>query len=311
MGIEFRSAARSPLQPLSATIPDGFVVGVVGANGSGQEQLARLAGGLDLPSSGEILAREPRRFIGPEDTLEFEGSETLIVYHALAFQDAFSRAQAAVGLEKLRRRKGAALLVSNEPELLVSLCDEIWWLDSGRLMARGNPREMLDCYQRSVMKRLRAWGETVSGVIPPVMRRGDGRAQLIAFETLDENDRHTTVWQSGTMVGVRVSVRFEQPVEDPVVGILIRTRVGLDVYGTNSELENVKLGPCASGDVRTVTFRFLCTLCPQECTITAASHDPDGVWHDWIEEGLMLEITDNRYTAGVANLRARVEVIPR
>ncbi len=309
MAIEFREAAVSPLQPLSATVPDGFVVGVIGDVGSGQQQLARLAGGLDLPSTGEVLAGEPRRFLGPSDALKFDGAQTLVFDHALAFQDTFARSQAAFNIEKLRRRKGAALLVSHEAELLVSLCDEIWWLDAGQLAARGNPREMLDCYQRSVMKRLRAWGRTISGGIPPVMRRGDGRAQLIAFETLDEHDRSTTVWQAGTTVGVRVKVQFEQPVDDPVVGILIRTRVGLDVYGTNTQLENVKLGPCAAGDVRTVTFRFLCTLCPQECTITAASHDPDGVWHDWIEDGLMLEVTDSRYTAGVTNLKAHVEVI--
>ena len=116
------------------------------------------------------------------------------------------------------------------------------------------------------------------------------------------------MWQAGTNVAVRITVRFEHPVDDPVVGMLIRTRVGLEVYGTNTQLENVKLGPCAAGDVITVTFRFLCTLCPQECTITAASHDPDGVWHDWIEDGVMIEVTDTRYTAGVTNLKARVEV---
>jgi len=42
--------------------------------------------------------------------------------------------------------------------------------------------------------------------------------------------------------------------------------------------------------------------------LTAASHDPDGVWHDWIEDAIAFSVTDERATAGVANLRARVEV---
>jgi lipopolysaccharide transport system ATP-binding protein len=49
-----------------------------------------------------------------------------------------------------------------------------------------------------------------------------------------------------------------------------------------------------------------CDLCPQEYTLTAASHDPDGVWHDWIEDAVAFTVADSRYTAGVANLRATV-----
>jgi lipopolysaccharide transport system ATP-binding protein len=115
-------------------------------------------------------------------------------------------------------------------------------------------------------------------------------------------------WASGSPAAVRVQVRFEQAVEDPVVGIMLRTRIGMEVYGTNTELEKVKLGPVAAGETRTVRFDFVCRLCPQEYTITAASHDPDGVWHDWMEDALAVLVTDTRYTAGVANLGARVVV---
>jgi len=93
-------------------------------------------------------------------------------------------------------------------------------------------------------------------------------------------------------------------VEDPVVGMMIRTRIGLNVYGTNTELEKLRLGPCAPGDALEISFGFRCELCPQEYTLTVASHDPDGVWHDWLEDALAFSVSDTRYTAGVANLRA-------
>jgi lipopolysaccharide transport system ATP-binding protein len=130
----------------------------------------------------------------------------------------------------------------------------------------------------------------------------------VAIETLDGQGRPSLVWQSGERVSVRVQVRFAQDVSDPVVGIMIRTRIGLEVYGTNTEAENVRLGPCRAGDVLAVTFTFACNLCPQEYTLTAASHDADGVWHDWLEEALTFRVTDSRPTAGVANLRASVSV---
>jgi lipopolysaccharide transport system ATP-binding protein len=97
-------------------------------------------------------------------------------------------------------------------------------------------------------------------------------------------------------------------VEDPVIGIMIRTRIGLNVYGTNTELEQQKNGSLGAGDRLEVTFRFRCDLCPGEYTVTSASHDPDGTAHDWIDNAVAVIVTDSRYTAGVANLRANVEI---
>ena len=90
------------------------------------------------------------------------------------------------------------------------------------------------------------------------------------------------------------------------------TRIGFEVFGTNTELEKLKLGPCLKGVTLRVTFTLPCNLCAQEYSVTAASHDPDGVWHDWMEDAVAFSVADNRYTAGVANLRAEVgfEVMP-
>ena len=55
-----------------------------------------------------------------------------------------------------------------------------------------------------------------------------------------------------------------------------------------------------------VAFRFACLLCPHEYTVTAASHDKDGVWHDWVEDGVAVAVSDSRYTAGVARLVSEV-----
>ena len=33
---------------------------------------------------------------------------------------------------------------------------------------------------------------------------------------------------------------------------------------------------------------------------------PDGVWHDWMEDAVAFQVADTRYTAGVANLRAKI-----
>ena len=52
------------------------------------------------------------------------------------------------------------------------------------------------------------------------------------------------------------------PCADPVVGIMIRTRIGLNVYGTNTELEQLKLGPCLPGATARTRLRLLVRALP-------------------------------------------------
>lgn len=303
MALAFRRVSAPPLREFDAAAPDGAVIGIIGETGAGKGTLLRLAAGVDRAASGSVEAPKGR-LLGPDDALALDAVPLLAIEHTFARQDAAARERAAVGLDRLRRGGSTVLVVSHEEELLRRLADEIWWLHEGRLAGRGDPGEMLAAYRKHVAAKVRAWGETEKAALSPRMRRGDGRAEVVRVETIGENGCPTMVWRSGELAVARVTVRFRDAVADPVIGMMIRTRIGLNVYGTNTELERLKLGPRAAGDTIQVTFAFRCELCPEEYTLTIASHDPDGVWHDWLEDAVAFAVADDRYTAGVANLRA-------
>ncbi len=308
MSIRFKSVFYPPLAELNASAPDGFLIGIVGEEGSGATELLRLAAGQAEPASGEIEAAGPRRLLSPGDPVAPGDARLLALDHTLALADPVQRASAAMELLKARRAGVTLLMASHDETLLAWLADEIWWLDGGRLAAKGDPGEVLDAYRRRVAERIRQLGSGQTAPLVPPLRRGDGRATVLAVETLDEQGRPTMAWAAGEPAGVRVKVLYREAVENPVVGFLIRTRVGFEVYGTNTELENVRLGPCDAGAALSVLFSFRCDLCPREYTITAASHDPDGRQHEWLEDAVAVLVTDRRPAAGVANLRASVAV---
>lgn len=281
---------------------------MIGEKGSGVTELLKLACGILTPQEGEVAAPPERRFVALGETLNLAPAAVVALDQALATQDAVVRARTLTGLDRLRRAGTTVLLASHEERLLETLCDEVWWLEAGSLAAKGDPRETLRKYKRAVSEKIRSWGETIPPRLAPSYRRGDGRAEVIALETLGTDGKPTIVWKSGEMVSIKASVRFHEAVQEPVLGILIRTQIGFEVYGTNTELEGVKIGPRAAGDTVTMTVSFLCDLCPHPYTLTIASHDPDGTAHDWLEDAVAFTVTDERYTAGVANLRAKVAV---
>lgn len=305
MAIVFRQVVCPPLDGLDTTAPGGAVIGVIGEDGAGKGALLRLAAGVAKPRAGAVEAGEPRRLLGPDDALDFTPAAVLAMEHTLARHDARVRMAAAVALDKLRRAGTTVLLVSHEEALLRQLADEIWWLDRGKLAGRGDPEEVLRAYAGHIARRIRETGEPA--LMAPRWRRGDGRAQIEKLELLGESGQSASVVRSGEPSTARVMLRFRDAVADPVVGLMIRSRAGMNVYGTNTELEGLKLGPCTAGQLMELTFAFRCELTNGEYTLTAASHDPDGVWHDWLEDALAFTVADNRYTAGVANLRATVK----
>ncbi len=291
MSVAFRQCAHQSLGPITATAPSGYVIGIIGDNSSGKRTLLQLATGELTPTTGQIeITAPPQTF-----------------YHSLARQDATQRARTALDLETLRRNSGTAFLVSHELSLIEWLADEVWWLHEGKLAAKGDPRQILNEYRRHTSARIKAQSTGALHTLPPAIRRGDGRATLLLLETRDASGALTSLWRAGEEAQIGIRVRFESPVEDPVIGILIRTRIGFEVYGTNTELEQIPLGPRQAGDTMDVLFRFPCHLCPHEYTVTAASHDKDGVWHDWVEDGVAVSVSDTRYTAGVARLVSQVE----
>lgn len=308
MAIEFRGVRFPPLRDLTISAPSGSVIGIIGEKGSGKSALLRLASGTAKPEAGEVIAEGERRYVGPLDALQLSPVEVLAMEHSLAQHDALVRARALAGIGRLRSGGSTVLMVSHELDLLQTVCDEVWWLDAGVLERRGDPREVLDAYRESIAEKVRAWGATLKSPLRPAMRRGDGRAEILSLETLDASGKPTTAWRSGENATVRVTVRYHDAVEEPVIGIMIRTRIGLQVYGTNTELEKASTGSCAAGSRMQIEFGFCCDLCPGEYTITAASHDADGTAHDWLDDAVAFTVADSRYTAGVANLRAKITI---
>ena len=237
---------------------------------------------------------------------ELSGDSDSILRHPFAHDDAVTRARGISKLLEARRAGRTIVVISHDEPLLERCADEIWWIRDGEMIARGDAAQVLPEYRRYVARQLRAAGTGKSATLAPAMRNGDGRATVASIELRGEDGEAGTVFRSGEMMSIRVTVRYGAAVEAPVIGVLIRTRIGLNVYGTNTELEQLHPGPVAAGDILRITYCFPCELCPGDYTVTAASHDPDGVWHDWQEDAAAFAVTDSRYTAGVANLRARV-----
>ncbi len=253
--------------------------------------------------------------------------DILLVDEVLAVGDAIFANRCVRRIQKLQEQGVTIVFVSHDVGAVKMLCNRALLLNQGQLVVDGDPNTVVNRYQEIVMAREHSYEQNAAvpgpapvpedlaeEELPPLSyshRHGDGAAEILKIQILDAQRRPITLLQSGQGVIVRVLARFYQPHPDPVVGILIRNRLGVDVYGTNTELEKIKFGPCHPGEAVEVTYGLDCWLTPGEYTLTTATHTVDGASHDWLDDVLAFRVIDSRHTAGLANLHARVAVQKR
>jgi len=232
--------------------------------------------------------------------------EILIVDEALAVGDAVFANRCVRKFEELRARKITVLFVSHDLGLVKQLSDRCILLLNGRIEAQGAPSDVINRYIGLVLEKQQATQEKRQR-FETTFRHGDGVSEILGVDLLNAEGDPVTSVGGGETITVRVRSRFHHPACDPMVGILIRNRIGMDVYGTNTRIEKKDLGSYQPGDELEVDFHFGCWLTPQQYTLTVATQSPDGSSHDWLDDVIPFEVVDSRVAAGVANLRAEIE----
>ena len=211
------------------------------------------------------------------------------------------------------------LLVSHDPNAIRALCSKALLLHEGRMEAIGKPVDVLNRYQKLIMARENAYEEnrptTEIKEAPQIevenlpklsftYRHGDRSAEVIAVELLSTSNQRVELVETGEEVTVRVRVHFNESLEAPVCGFLIRNRHGIHIYGTNTDLQQIDLGPVQRGEIVEVTFVFNCWLAPDNYSVTVGVHSVDGISYDWLDGALFFNVLSTVSIEGVTNLNA-------
>jgi lipopolysaccharide transport system ATP-binding protein len=232
--------------------------------------------------------------------------EILIVDEALAVGDAVFANRCVRKFEELRERKVTVLFVSHDLGLVKQLSNRAIFLMQGRIEAEGTPNDVINRYIGLVLEK-QAPRVRKEERLRASHRHGDGSSEVLSIDLLDARGEPAAAVEAGECVTVRVRSRFHAPASDPMVGILIRTRIGMEVYGTNTGIEKKSLGEFEAGDELEIDFRIECWLTPQTYTLTVATQNADGTSHDWLDDAIAFDVVDARHSMGVVNLRAQIE----
>lgn len=234
--------------------------------------------------------------------------EILIVDEALAVGDAVFAARCIRKFEELRERKMTVLLVSHDLGLVKRLADRAVFMLNGEVRIEGSPKDAVNRYVGFVLERegTRNPEEAAANALNSSFRHGDGASRVIDVKILNAVEQECYAFQRGEAMKIRIRALFYQTVQSPVIGILIRNRLGMDVFGTNSRIEQTDFGEVLAGQELEAEFALDCLLTRQEYTLTVATQHWNGLSQDWLDDTVSFRVVDAKDVAGVLHLETRV-----
>ena len=268
---------------------------------SGEEMASRIGEVEAFAEIGDYIDQPVRTYSsGMQVRLAFGVATTvrpdiLIVDEALSVGDTYFQHKSFDRIRQFREQGTTLLFVSHSPGAVKTLCDRALLLDHGLMLRDDKPEVVLDYYNAMIAAQ-RAEHQIRQTVTPDgrrATRSGTAEATIEQIE-LVASGRRTKEVRSGEPVIVRVAMLANTPLKDLTAGILVRDRLGNDVFGTNT----FHLGACLT-DVHAGTRAIVEFTLPRLClgvgsySVTAALHTGDShvaASFDWWDRALVFRV---------------------
>jgi len=263
--------------------------------------------------------------------------EILLIDEALSVGDMYFQHRCLTKLHELQARGKTILFVSHDPSFVVTLASKVAWIHEGRLLEWGNPERIVSQYMAMINSRElreRRSTEAVPATTGPAneesvgaetpadlaetsipnvdVRYGNQKAQILGVGLYDEQEARINSAQGGQTILIRISVLFREDVDRPIIGFMIKTRLGLYLSGTNTLMEGHRIPAQSKRRICTAEFRLtLPLLYTGNYAFSLAVADgtlEDCAVCDWVENAYVLEIISPNLVHGLLRLSCEVEV---
>jgi len=257
--------------------------------------------------------------------------DVLLVDEALSVGDLIFQHRCMHRMNHLRNSGKAIVLVTHDLDAVTKFCDRALLLDGGRLLEDGKPDMIVQKYRALTFERERLHQEYDGSGEPrtdfdvcasksemPMAqsihnvdhRFGNGEATLLGVELLDEEGKKTREVGGGQNLTIRISVRFNCDIDQPIIGYTLRDRLGVEISACNTSDAGRQLPRVQKGQAATSDFHItLPRLAPGSYSISPAVAKGSISKHDmcdWIDNALVFSLRSQDPVYGMLRMDVRV-----
>lgn len=196
--------------------------------------------------------------------------DILIVDEALSVGDVFFQVKCYHKFEEFKKMGKTILFVSHDLGSISKYCDRVILLNKGQKLSEGKPKQIVDEYKQILVKHddmpLDVKNKNIEQVDntvwksklklnPSLIEYGEKQAEIIDFAIIDDNGDITSNIQKNTEFTIKMKVKFNQKMQEPIFAFTIKDLQGTEVTGTNTMYEKIDTGSVDVGDIRIAEFK--------------------------------------------------------
>jgi lipopolysaccharide transport system ATP-binding protein len=270
-------------------------------------------------------------------------ADILIIDEALAVGDAFF-VQKCMRFLRRFMETGTILFVSHDTGSVINLCHRAMWLQDGAIRAFGPPKEIAESYladlyeaqqgpsavrgaaAKSPSKASTSTAESRDQRLaylnhskfrndielfhfdPASPSFGKGGATIVDVELRDQDDGQRLGWcVGGEDVALSVRCEAHADISSPIIGFLVKDRLGQALFGDNSYLTYMS-SPVSvkAGEQFEAQFRFRMPILPMGdysiCVAVAEGTQMEHLQHHWIHDAILFKSHSSSVCTGLVGI---------
>ena len=221
--------------------------------------------------------------------------DVLIVDEVLAVGDAGFQRKCLNAMDGLRSGGRTVLFVSHNMAAVENLCSRCIWIDAGKVVMDGAPREVIEAYMNTFANAREAMADLRS----VKDRRGSGEIRYTGVEYLNTAGEPLQVVRSGDSLIIRFHYHANKPIPFPSFGFRLYTEFGTLVTDTSTWHHAIDIPLVPPGDGYIDLHIDFLNLLPARYYFSLWITGAASPVHDNIEYCAQLEVElSNVYSSG-------------
>jgi lipopolysaccharide transport system ATP-binding protein len=166
--------------------------------------------------------------------------EILLVDEVLAVGDISFQQKCLNRIKNLTSTGMTILLVSHNMAAIQSSCTEAFFLDNGRIAAKGNPLDVIDVYRQALQSNKNSQDEKFVSD-PDTSLISDTGISIIGLEMTGQDNIDRREFKFGEPIRIKIDLVANQRIERPMINFGIRRGDGVVVSNFNNWYDNFEI----------------------------------------------------------------------
>ncbi len=261
-------------------------------------------------------------------------ADILVIDEALSVGDAVFT-QKCMRFIRAFKERGTLIFVSHDINSVLNLCKSALWLNAGEVRRIGPAKEVAEAYLQFTLQAI--YGEEATLISNESNRSAQDVVadEAVLYDygstlTPEENLHTAKGWRTGSAeildvrleslragqedffrggerVRMLIRARAAKALERPILGFLVRDRLGQDLFGENTlPFTDLNPTPIAAGQEFTGEFVFRLPMLPNgQYAVMASVAEGDlthHVQHHWMHDALVLTVSSSKVRWGLVGI---------